>query len=149
MLRSQENYISRSPMDQLHAPQDEGPHENFAQLCVSRNQRSKLVITHFKKFAGRSYATSRQAAATRNHRQFAGKSSGLMFNDGTFTVQLRLHNLQASREQHEKRDVAFAWLKQDVAHFHLTYFTHSTNTIDLLESKSGKSFTTNVTVQRR
>jgi hypothetical protein len=67
-----------------------------------------------------------------------------MLNDQALALQTRLQNFQASRQQHEKRDIAVARLEQNVTDFHFPNFAGGTNTIDLVGRENGKSLATKI-----
>jgi hypothetical protein len=149
MPGAHQDNVSPALVDQRNPPQNEGTHENFAEFRIPGDDGSQIIAAHFQKFARLSHPPPYQAAATRDHGDFPGEFARPMLNDQVFPVQIRLNDFQASREQHEKWDVAVARLKQDVAHFHFPNFAAGTNTIDLVGGEYGKGLTTNVSCERR
>ena len=144
VARAHQNNVSLPPIDQRNPPQNEGTHENFAELLISGDQSSQIIAAHFQKFASLSHAAPRQARPARDHRDFPGELARPMLDDQALALQTRLHDFQASRQQHEKRDIAVARLKQNVADFHFPNFAGGTNTIDLVGSENRESLATKI-----
>ena len=139
-----QNNVSPALVDQRNPPQNEGTHEDFAEFRISGDESSQIIAAHFQKFAGLTYAAPYEAPAARDHRDFSGEFARPMLNDQLLAPQVRLDDFQASREQHEKRNVAVTRLKQDVANFHFPNLAGRTNTVDLVGGKYRKSLATNV-----
>src|SRR5439155_13934572 len=81
MLRSEDHDVADAAGDQLHAPQDEGAHEDRAQLAVGLDEGQQLVATDFDDFAVRSRPDLGEPAAARQHGRLAGKHPGAERDD--------------------------------------------------------------------
>ncbi len=139
MPRAQQNHVALAVGNQQQAPQNERAHKNLAQVRVPRHQALKTFRTEFQKLPGFGHASPHQRPAARDHGHFAGESSRLVGHDQAFAVQAGLHNLHASRKQHEERYAHVARLKQNLSRLHLAHLAEGTDAMDMLRRKGGKS----------
>ena len=73
MARADEHEVSDAPRNQFHPPQDEGPHEDFAQLAVGLHKSKQLIAVQLNDLAGLARAKSHQYAAPRKQVQLSGE----------------------------------------------------------------------------
>ena len=73
MARADEHQVSNAPRNQFHPPQDEGPHEDFAQLAVGLHKSQQLIAVQLNDFAGLARAKSHQYAAPRKQVKLSGE----------------------------------------------------------------------------
>ncbi len=139
MPRPQQNYVSQTAADQRDAAKDEGAHEDFAQLCVARDQSSQVAAAHLQEFAGLCNAAAHQAAAARDHGHFPGKLSGIVVDDQPLGMAVGLHNFHAPRQQHKKGNVGIARLEENIARFYVSHPAQGADAADLLRGQHGES----------
>jgi hypothetical protein len=96
MLRPQDHQVAPTLANQLQPAQDEGAHQDLAQLCVLCHQRPQVLTTEFEKFAVLRYASDHQASVSGNHRHLAGELARLVAGNHPFPVERRLDDIHAS-----------------------------------------------------
>src|SRR6202040_262151 len=67
MSGADEDDVTDSARDDLHAPQDERPHQDLAQLAVGLHERQQLLATHLDHRARLAHADADEPAAARQH----------------------------------------------------------------------------------
>ena len=76
MTRSHEHDVSKTLRDYFDPPQDEGSHEDFAQLAVGLHKRDQMLAIQLDHVAGLARADSHQSTPTREHVDLARKLAG-------------------------------------------------------------------------
>ena len=70
MRRPQDHDVADAAGDQFHPAQDEGAHEEFAQLAVGLDQREQVIATHFDDLTGHPGPDLGEPAAARQDGHF-------------------------------------------------------------------------------
>ena len=73
MTRPDEHDVADPVRDQLHPTEDEGPHEDLAQLAVGLHEREHVVAIELDHRARLPRAHADEPAATREHGDLAGE----------------------------------------------------------------------------
>src|ERR1700675_3393148 len=118
MMRTQQDNVALAAADELQPAEDEGAHENLAQLGVLRDERPQSLSAQLEKLTRLSDAAAHQGAPPGDHRHLAGELTGAVRCYGALAIKLRLDNFHASGKEDEKRDVHVTGLKQDFSLVH-------------------------------
>jgi hypothetical protein len=144
VARTQQDHVPLAATDQFQPAQDEGPHENLAQLGIPCDERPQTIRTQFQKLTGLGDPAAHQAAPSGNHGHLAGELAWAVFCYQALAPTIRLHDLHAPGKQDEKRDVCIVGLKQDFTRLNVSEFAAGANAIDLSRGKDWKSLGTSV-----
>ena len=79
--RPDEHDVAEPVRDQLHAAQDERPHEDLAELGVGLHERQQALAIQLDHFARLADARADERAAAREHVDFAGELARAMDDD--------------------------------------------------------------------
>ncbi len=118
-------------LEQLDAPQDEGAHEDFAQLAVALHQGEQVIARQLDDLAGLADAVADQARAAREDRDFAGEFAGLMPGDERLAVARLAQDFDRPREHDEERAGRIARLEQDFSGASASAVAVRRNAVDL------------------
>ena len=99
-----EHDIAEPARNQLDAAQDEGPHQNLAQLGVGLHEGQQVFAIQLDHFARLGGARAQQRAPAREHGGLAAELPRSMDHDETFGVAGWPHNLDFAALDHEERD---------------------------------------------
>ncbi len=136
MTRAHQNDIAIAAREQQNASENESPHKDFVEFGIPCHQGVQLLGIEFDELSSFRNPPASKRAAIGNHRHLAGKCSRMMRHDGTFTADsVGLHNVQASRKQHEEGNVSLARFEQNLAKFDLAYPTRLANPRDLWKAR--------------
>ena len=72
-LEPTENFGSYAPCNKLHPAQNEGPHEEFAQLTVDLHETKQLSAVQLNYFTGLARAVPHKCAPSRKQAYLAGE----------------------------------------------------------------------------
>ena len=103
MIRPNEHDIAEPVRNQLHPAQDEGPHDQLAELAVGLHERQQLFtiqLDHFARLAG---ARSDERGAARKHVDLAGELTRSMDRDERLGATGWPDNLDPTRRDDEER----------------------------------------------
>ena len=104
MVRPDEHDVAEAVRDELHPPEDEGPHQDLAELGVRLHQRQQLLVIELDDLARRAGARPHQRAAVREHVGLAGELARPMNGDDGLAGIRRLDDLDLSRGDDVERD---------------------------------------------
>jgi len=109
------DHIAVAAGNQLHAPEDERPHEDFAQLGVGLHERQELFAIQFDHFAGFADPRSRQRGPAGDQVRLARKLARTERRDDRLGAIGNPYDLYATRQDHEERDRTCAGLDEHLA----------------------------------
>src|SRR6185503_3801642 len=102
--RPDEHDISGPQLDQLDAAEDEGAHQDLAEVGVGLHEGQQMFAIQFDHFARLGGARAEQGAPARQHGGLAAELPGSKDHDETFGVAGWPHNLDFAALDHEERD---------------------------------------------
>ena len=110
--------VAEALPDEGQAAQNEGPHENLAQLGVRamRARRPSALSSRNSPAAGD--AAAHEGTLPGDHGHLAGELAGVVGSDGALAVQAWLDDLHAAGEQNIERDFGVPGFEQDIAGLH-------------------------------
>ncbi len=103
MIRADEHDVAEPVRDQLHAAQDEGAHEDLAQLAVGLHERQQLLAVQLDHLARRADARLDERAPAREHVDLAGELARSVDRDERLGDAGWPDDLDLARRHHEKR----------------------------------------------
>src|SRR2546427_2409903 len=115
MTRPEEHDVADSAGDQLHPSQDEGAHEDFAQLAVGLDERQQVVATDLDDLTDRSCPDLGEPAAARQHGDFARKHPGTERHHKLLAALRPTEDVDATRRDDEETRRLLARLYQHLA----------------------------------
>src|ERR1700736_2759213 len=101
MDRSDEHHVSESVRDHLHSAEDEGPHQDLAQLAVGLHQRQQLVAVDLDHLAGLAGDCAVERAPPRKRADLAGELSRSMDRYQLFGIARGAENFYATCDDDE------------------------------------------------
>src|SRR5258708_22308044 len=107
--------VARLGGDQTHAPQDEGTHEEFAELGVGLNDRAQAILGDHQDLARIADASPHQAADSLKRAHFSGKAARRVHDDPDFPIAAWFDDFDAAREHHQHGTMAITGLRQYLA----------------------------------
>ena len=102
-----------------HAPQDEGAHEDLAELRVALHERAQVLPIDGDDRAVGGGARAHQAAAGREHVDLAGELAGMVHDDRLLAIADRAHDVDRAREHHEEARVLLADVEEHLSRAHV------------------------------
>ena len=115
MVRADEDDVAEAAGDELAAAQDEGAHQDLAELAVGLHQRQQPLALDLDHFPVLGAAQPHQAAAAREHVDFAGEVAGRVHDDELVAGRGRAHHVQRAARDDEERRVGAPDFEQDLA----------------------------------
>jgi len=117
--RADEHHVRRAARDHREPPQDEGPHEDVAQLAVRLHEGHELGAVHLDHFPGLARAVSGESAPAGQDGDLPGERPDSVRDDDLLDVRDHPHRLDAAGGDHEDPP-ALAHFEQDLAALHAT-----------------------------
>jgi hypothetical protein len=96
MARAHQNQVAQSAADQLQAPQNEGAHQDLAELRILCHQGAQTFRAQLQELSGLRHPAAHQATVSRNHGELARKRTRLVCGDEALALGIRLHDLHTS-----------------------------------------------------
>ena len=115
MRRAGHDDVAEAAGDERAAPEDEGPHEDLAQLGVGLHEREELLPIELDHLAGVADAQARQRAAPGEHVALAGELPRAMRHDARFRPAGGTQHVQLAVHEHEERNDLLADVDQHLA----------------------------------
>ncbi len=113
--RSDEHDIADPARDELHSPQDEGPHQDLTELRVGLHQRHQLFAMQLDHRARLAHTDPEERAPARDHVDLAGELTGPVDDDGGLSRAGPPDNLDLTRRHDEERHGLVARLDEHLA----------------------------------
>jgi hypothetical protein len=137
IARSEEYQLRRAAGDDLEAAQDEGPHEDVAQLAVGLHERHQPRAVHLDHFPRLSRAVASEAAPAREDGSLSGEGPDAVRHDELLDVSDHPHRLDAAGGDHEDLP-ALAHFEEDLTGFHATSTSVSRDSVHLRRRQLGE-----------
>ena len=144
MARSQQDDVAQLVGEERETAQNERPHDDLAQLSVSRNQGAQALRAKLKKFSCLADASQHETSLPRDHAQLAREPRGMVRGDEALTLQAGLHNFQAPGKQDEEREAGVARTEEHLAPLHVSHFAAGTDSFDLFRRQRGEHLFTGI-----
>src|SRR6266481_7543534 len=144
VARTHQDDVALAGSNEFQPAQDEGPHKNLAQLGVLGNQRPQAICTQFQKLTWLGDAAAHKSAPPGDHGHLTGEITGAVCGYGALAPKIRLHDLHASGEQDEKRNIRVVRFKQDFTLLDLTDLAARADAADLGCGQNWKGLGTSV-----
>src|SRR5262249_46149055 len=101
--------------DQCHSPQNEGPHQDFAELEVSLHERTQMLSIHDDDRSLDGGPRTNEIAARGEHVDLAGELAGTEHPHHVFAAGDGAYDLDAALDDEEEAGVLLAELEQHLA----------------------------------
>ena len=138
MARPEQHHVVAVLGRQRHPPQDEGAHQDLAQLRVALHQRAQVVAIDGDDRAVGGDARAHQAAPRRQHVDLAGELPGAVDDDRLLAIADRPHDLDRARQHHEEARVLLAHLDQHLARADVAAVPDAGDALDLRRRQLGE-----------
>jgi hypothetical protein len=115
VIRANDDGIADSLRDELHAAQDESPHEDLADLGVGLHQRQQVFAAHLDHFTGLADTGPHQRAAPGEHVDLARKLPRAEQGEPLFPARGGSEDLDLSRGDEKEGRHRIAGLVQHLA----------------------------------
>ena len=112
MRRANQDDVAVATCDELHAAEDEGPHEYVAQLGIGLDQAEQLFAIHLDHLAGLADSRPCECSSARQHGAFAGELPGPVRDDERFGSRGWSQHLHLAAQHDEERHGPLAYLDE-------------------------------------
>src|SRR2546421_1184924 len=132
--------------DERHPPQDEGAHEDFAELEVPLHQSAQMVAIDDDDRSVAESPAADEGAAGGQHVDLAREFPGTVDRDLLFAAVERAHDLDGPFDDHEEAGVLFPELEQHLAGAHAASLADSGDPAELSGGQPGEHLVASVDV---
>ena len=138
MARSEQDHVVAVLGRQRHPPQDEGAHQDLAQLRVALHQRAQVLPIDGDDRAVGGGARAHQAAPGRQHVDLAGELPGVVNHHRLLAIANQPDDLDRPRQHHEESRVLLPHLDQHLARADVAAAPDAADALDLRRRKLGE-----------
>src|SRR5215813_6448695 len=115
MPRADEHQAASGLADEGHAAQDEGAHEDLAELEVLLHESAQMLTIDDDDGPVAERPRAHEVAARRQHVDLARELPGAVHRDPLLTAVDRAHDVDSALDDHEETGVLLAELEQHLA----------------------------------
>ena len=115
VIRADEHDVSDPSRDQLHPTEDQGPHEDVAQLAVGLHERQQMFAIDFDDLARLADTEADERAAAGQHAHLAGEPARANRHQRFLGAVRQARDINPSRHDHKKAGAVVADIDEDLA----------------------------------
>ena len=115
VARADQRHLALCGVDQPHAPQDEGAHDDLGQLGIGLHQRAQLGLADRQHLPRLNHADAREAGQAAQGGELAGEIARKELGQRLLASRAGNENLELARQHHQHLAVALAGLHQRLA----------------------------------
>lgn len=138
MPRTDQDQAAVAVGDERHPAQDEGAHEDVAELEVPLHEGAQMLPIDDDDRAVADGPTADDRAARGQHVDLASELAGAVDDDGLFAAVDRTHDRDGALNDHEEAGVLFPQLEQQLTRTDAAALADRGDSADLSRSQPGK-----------
>ena len=138
MPRADEDQAAVAVGDERHPPQNEGTHEDLAELEVSLHERAQMLTIDDDDRPVAESPPADDGAARGQHVDLAREFAGAVHHDRLFTTVDRAHDLDGALDDHEEAGVLLPELEQHLARADAATLADRGDPFDLSRGQPGE-----------
>ena len=138
MTGADEDQAADAVGDERHPPQDEGAHEDFAELEVPLDESAQMLAIDDDDRSVAESPAANEGATRGQHVDLAREFPGTVDGDLLFAAVGRAHDLNGPFDDHEEAGVLLSNLEQDLAGAHAASLAHTGDPAELRRSQLGE-----------
>lgn len=124
--------------DERHPPQDEGAHEDLAELEVPLHERAQMLTVDDDDRPIAERPAADDGAACGQHVDLAGELAGTVHRDPLLAAVDRAHDLDGAVDHHEEASILFPQLEQHLARANAASLADIGDPADLSRGQAGE-----------
>ena len=124
--------------DERHSPQDEGAHEDLAELEVPLHEHAQMLAIDDDDRSVAESPAANEGATRGQHVDLAREFPGTVDGDLLFAAVGRAHDLNGPFDDHEEAGVLLSNLEQDLAGAHAASLAHTGDPAELSRRQPGE-----------
>src|SRR5262249_15947777 len=138
VMRADEDHVTLTARDEADAAEDEGPHDELAQLRVRLDDGAQRAAGHLEHLAVLGGTPADQAAPPGEHAHLAGELPRSQRDDRVLAAVSPEHDLEGPPEDHVEPGVPGTLLEEHLTPVQRSAGSEPCETVDLLRRERGE-----------